>query len=185
MKRKVTLAGGTLVALVLTVASTAWACTPQPRSFSVAPDTATAKSIASVVGQGVPAGAPVEVHWNSLEGNVIGTATADDRGRFSLPVTVPDGPPGAYSIVFTARGANGSVSGVGRLPFRLTSAASGVAPAAPGKVWSAAGREPATAPSGSGRGVAAGIGLMSLGLVTLAGGSLAVIARRRRATATG
>lgn len=188
MTRKVALAAAALVVVLPLLASVGWACTPLPRSFLVAPDVAKARTTTKVTAQGLTPGTPVEVLWNGLEGKVIGSVTADDRGQFTLPVTVPDSAPGSYAIVFMARSSGGPAV-VGRLPFSLTSPAPAVLGAGDDRVGGAGARTAiwgrdsgsgASAPSGANRELALGVGLSSLGLAALAGGTASLVVRRRR-----
>lgn len=164
---------------LLVAATAAWACTPQPRSFAVSPSMAVAGSAASVVGQGVAPGEPVEVRWNRLDGGVIGTAVADERGRFRADVRIPEAAPGVYSVLFAAGGQPSKATGVGRLAFEVAGSNGQRASSERPEFWSS---QPETHRSNpNGNSLALGAGLASLGAVTLsAGATLAVLRRTRR-----
>lgn len=180
MKRASLVVGAASLNLLIgTGVVAAWACTPQPRSFSMKPEAAAAGSVASVVGQGVPAGSPVQVRWDDVRGQIIGSATADDRGQFQASVTIPQGAPGVHTVVFSAGDPNQpATTGVGRLAFKLGSA-DGPAERAVA-AWGSDGPANAGA-SGTGHNdLAVGIGILGFGTVALAGASaLAVVGRRR------
>lgn len=180
--------GAAFVTIGLGLASMAWACTVQPRVFSVAPSSALPGGTATVNGEGVQAGAPVEVRWNALDGAAIGKATADREGRFAVPVTVPNAPAGVHSIVLVAGNAEGPFAlsttglGVGRISFQVTSAgAAGAASSPPSGAWTSpsTGYTPPDR-TGGGLPLGVGVGLAGLGLVTVFAGSTVVALRRRR-----
>lgn len=168
-----------LAGAVLVAVGTAWACTPQPRSFAVNPDLAAPGQAAEVVGQGMPARSLVEVRWNDLQGAIIGSAFANDKGDFKASVTVPETRPGMYAVVFTAD--TGGVA-AGRLAFAVGTPGQRTPSDTPGLWDSPVGG--AASPSGSGSGFMLGAGLLGLGLVALATGAATVcVGGRRRARA--
>lgn len=185
MRRAVLAASVAVLSLMIGAgAVVAWACTPQPRSFAVTPAAAAAGSVASVVGQGVPAGSPVQVRWDDLQGRIIGSSTADERGQFQTSVTIPEGQPGVHAVVFSA-GEPGqpSVVGVGRLAFKLSSPdGRALQPAL--DPWSSSGPTPNTQAAAA-RTMTTGFGILGLGLAVLAGAStLTVVGGRRRSRAS-
>ncbi|MGQ0744466.1 MAG: hypothetical protein ACT4OS_09060 [Acidimicrobiales bacterium] len=194
MPRRIVLGVVSVSALVLGVVGTAFACTPLPRSFLIAPDVGAAKTMTTVTGQGLRPRTPVEVLWGDTQGRVIGSVITDERGEFALPVTVPDVVPGAYAVVFMAptadalgmEGVTVDSVAVGRLPFRLAPAAAaspigGLPGPSPdlGQQWSGDPRR--TRPnSDSGQDLVLAVGISGLGIVVVAGGSALVGTRRRR-----
>ena len=88
---------------VLGVAAIAWACTPQAY-ISVSPGSGGQGTQATVSGGSFTA-APVQIHWGSASGPVIGNAVGP---RFSTSVTIPASAPDVYYIV--AVGPQGSSS---------------------------------------------------------------------------
>ena len=88
---------------VLVVAAIAWACTPQAY-ISVSPGSGGQGTQATVSGGSFTA-APVQIHWGSASGPVIGNAVGP---RFSTSVTIPASAPDVYYIV--AVGPQGSSS---------------------------------------------------------------------------
>lgn len=85
---------GTAV-LVLGVTGLAWACGPQA-DMRVQPTSGPAGSEATVQGAGFPENAPVEVRWEAINGQLLGTAQGPD---FSMAVTIPEVGEGTYTIV--------------------------------------------------------------------------------------
>jgi hypothetical protein len=90
--------------------SAAWACTNLATlnlsSASGTPGSAvtiTGSSFAapSSGGIGASAATPVQLHWNSVTGNVLTTVVPDQVGNISATVKVPQAQPGYYTIVGT------------------------------------------------------------------------------------
>ena len=157
----------------------AFACTPQIRSYAVAPESAAPGSTVTVQGRDISSASPVEIRWNGTRGQVLGVARAGADGSFSVPVQVPDVAPGVYAMTLVSTDA-----GVGRSAFEVTVAA-GLVPASPGaNLWSSV-ADQASAPVADGPPGAAGVALLALGLVGLAAGSTVAVAGRRRAVAAG
>lgn len=102
-------------ALLLLTATAVWACTAQPRIFSLGPQVGPVGLELTLEGQAV-AGAPVEVRWNSLEGVKIGEGVADPVGNFAVSARIPQAEPGIYFIVVKA-----GAAGVVRTSFEVTS----------------------------------------------------------------
>ncbi len=88
-----------LVSLVLLgAASGAIACVPSS-TLAVQPQSGPPGSTTTVKGDSFPKG-DVEIHWDSLNGQVLGMAQGPS---FSLPVTIPNVEPGIYKVLATAR----------------------------------------------------------------------------------
>jgi hypothetical protein len=170
-----------VMASVAVAVSAAYACTPQPRSFSISPKASEARASASVVGQGVSPGAPVQVRWDDLQGAVIGSTTADAQGQFTAPVTVPEAASGVHAVVFVAGDTNQpSLIEVGRMSFTVGPASTQL-PAGAVDTWGSVTHGSTTAGgSGSGTYLAAGAGLMGVGVVALTGLATVATVRRRR-----
>lgn len=114
---------------------------------------------------------PVELRWNGITGSELATASG---ATFAVPITVPHDPPGLYTILAIARGADGSVASAARAEFLVTAAGSSpVGSASPG---SSTRSNPTTSVSA---GLAAGAGAGGVVLVAL--GALGGVrwARRR------
>lgn len=164
--RRMAVVGMAVVAGTLMVMSgLAWACTNFLRVDSVNPATTRALTKATAQGTGAPAGAAVELRWNTVDGPPLATVKANDLGAFAAEVQVPNVPSGIYVIVakvdsFVARTAIEVQPSPGQANAGYTDAA----------------------PSSSGSTPAGGTVLLAIGLVVLAGGALAVSSRRRRAT---
>lgn len=187
-------AAGVLTAVfvvVLAGASAAWACSAQPRVFSVAPQAAASGDTVLVSGDGAPAATPVDVYWNSLEGKSMGRTTSDAEGTFAISVTVPEVPAGIYSIAFMAspgvgERSAGNAAGVGRMSFQVVAdEPASVASAAGSRtdLWSRDSGSEGSASSSQGLPLALGVSLFSIGLVALLGGFTLATTRRRRVTA--
>lgn len=108
MRRKV-VAGASLVALLLGGASMAWACTRSPAIY-LSPAFGQAGSQTQVNGGSFLPGEPVEIHWGSKDGPVIGRATAGANYSFSVAVVIPPARDGVYYVVATAPGSRGQAS---------------------------------------------------------------------------
>lgn len=164
-------------AAALVTASVAWACTSQASSFGLDALAAPSGSEIRATGEAVVADAtPLTIRWNSASGPVVAEVTSSDE--FSVPVRIPDVSPGVYYLV--------AVSGdtaMARAAFEVTGDAI-AAPAPADSAWSTS-RDLNPGTSG-GNGVdsslVAGMVLLSLGLVGLAGGFTVATARRRKAT---
>ena len=178
MRKTVVVAAGTCALLVVMLGA-AWACTPQPRSFAARPDTGAGGTATEIIGQGMPAFVPVEVRWDDLDGSVIGSAQADENGRFKAPIVVPDSLPGMHTVIFKAREGDGPVTSVGRIPFRVSPAGTQSSSAASEGTWSA--RSTAGGSNGAAR---LGVFLLAGGLTTLLGGALVTTAAGRRRART-
>jgi hypothetical protein len=144
----------------------AWACTNFLRVESLNPATTRALTKATAQGTGAPAGAAVELRWNTVTGPPLATVKADTAGAFAAEVQVPNVPAGVYVLVAKVD------EFVARTPIEVQSN--------PGDAN--VGYAEAPQSSSGGRAVG-GTVLLALGLVVLAGGALAVSSRRKQATA--
>ena len=178
--RRVSVALATGVAVVLGLASVAWACTPTARVLSVSPGTASPGSQVDIAVESVSTQGPVEIRWNSLTGERLATATWNGEA-YAASVAVPEVAPGVYTLVATADGA-----GVARTSFEVTPATAAVpTPAAavtPADRWAPRAVLDA-APSGANPGVVAGSALLAVGLVSAFAGFAVAAGRRRRVLA--
>lgn len=198
-----TKAGLMALTLLLVVASAVWACTAQPRIFSLGPQVGPVGLQITLEGQaaGAPvgvaqgaSGVPVEVRWNSLDGPKIGEGVTNFSGDFAVSARIPEAEPGIYFLIVKAGDA-----GVVRSPFEVTSESALRAPGAGGStdpaassadLWSAfsesgPGSEPIGAMPNAGQGpgiqALAGVTLLAAGSAALAAGL--VVSRRRSRTA--
>lgn len=171
-------------AVVLGASSLAWACSAQARVLAANPPAGLARSPVTVRGEAVTPSQAVEIRWNSVQGERVGSAVADASGNFSAQATVPDAAPGVYSLIVVA-----GDTGVGRMAFEVTPAldTQPVAALSPAShlngarsAWDSPARtqEPSSSPGGLGLG--AGVGLLAVGLVVLFAGSTVAVTRRRR-----
>lgn len=160
------------LALVLSVASMAWACTAQVNV--IGPLSGAPGSEVTVKGGAAPANEQVFILWNALDGQRLATTTANGGGDFSATVTVPEVAPGVYFMVIAGEDRS---EGVARMAFEVT-------PAAGDPVLRPA-SELATVPVESrDSGLALGVTLLAVGLVALFSGFTFAAVRRSRATAT-
>lgn len=181
-KRGILSAGLCLIAGLASV-SAAWACTYQPSLFAPSAVAGPRGTEVTVTGQNALAGRQLEIRWNGVRGDRLAEVAADDTGRFSARVTVPEVAPGVYYFVAVSEDA-----GIARSAFEVTSssAAADAAPAPPGVVptdmWAPRPRAEAPVESRSSTGgLAVGMGLLSAGIVVLTAGSGVAVMRRRRA----
>ncbi|MEW6155318.1 MAG: hypothetical protein AB1673_15235 [Actinomycetota bacterium] len=172
---------GSLVAagaVVVAAGATAFACvTPAVINLSTAEGrpgqvvTVTGKAFSAP-----PGSSGVEVRWAAPNGVLLAQAMPDGDGTFTTTFTVPDGPPGFYSVVAVLRDADGAdVAGTpGRAMFELRTVA-----AAPTAEPDLQAFTPVAEPVGSSFPVALVAGLGVVGLVLFAGGFVAVTRTRR------
>lgn len=154
---------------VLAVASVAWACT----SFStitLSTAVGTPGTEVSVVGERAPVNAPVEVRWNSRTGALLGTATTDAQGNFTVPVRIPEGLPGLQVIMAVAPDGD-----TARAAFEIPGAAAPERRTAPAT--------PVSSESGPMRDLALGAGALAAGVFLIGAGAVVVLSGRRRAAA--
>ena len=179
VRRTALLLASMLAVVPLTLGAVAQACTPLPRSFGLIPKSASGAALAKAVGEGVAPRSPVEVRWDDVKGDLIGSAVADEKGQFSAMVAIPPAPPGAHAVLFRARAVGTSgLTTVGRLPFAVTSPGEllpTATEAGPSRV-----RMATAQPESSGRGPTSGVLALVVGMVALSvGGTVAVVGRRR------
>lgn len=108
-----------IAAAAMAAASAAWACVPQPRLIAVLPQ-ASGPTGTQVTVQGVgfdPPPARIEIRWNAVDGPELGRA---ENADFSVPVVIPDAPPGMYGLLVMSRGADGVLGNTGRATFEVT-----------------------------------------------------------------
>jgi len=133
---------------------------------------------------GVPVNAtnPVQLRWNDINGPLRGEIRPDASGNFSTMATVPDAPPGSYTIVAMWLDDEGN-TGAGTptraiFEIRVPGAAPTPAPAAASEPQAAA---PVPAPTSGSSSFPVGLVLLLgvLGLVLFGGGFVAVSKTRR------
>jgi len=110
-RRFIALALG-VIAVGLTSASLAWACTPLA---DVAADRTTgpAGTAVTLTGKDFAAGNRVEIRWNSARGALLAEVAPDGQGGFQATVRVPRAPEDTYTIVALSK------EGGARLPFTV------------------------------------------------------------------
>jgi hypothetical protein len=171
----------TAMAAVVALSASAWACTAFTSLKT--PATGVAESQIDVTGQSlISPGQPiraVELRWNALNGPVLAQAQADDSGRITASVTVPAASPGVYYVVAVVDG-----RAVARSAFEVTPPP-GVAATAPNPGGLRASDALANPSTGGSTGPQAGVILLAVGLVLLAGGLGSVVIRSGRRAPAG
>ena len=186
--RKSLIAGVGVLMGVLAAGGLAWACTVAPPVVVLAPRWGPAGTAVALTGTRFNPAVPVQIHWNSAEGPLLGTASGAD---FSTSVTIPAHLARTVGyVVATQPGPNGTLAA--RIPaaFEVTDSSGGAGSASSlgtGDLWSglsASNPAPADrlagAPSSSETPLMllAGLGLAALGAA--AGVSALVFAAARR-----
>jgi hypothetical protein len=122
------------------------------------------------------AAAPVVLHWDGVNGPVLGQAVADSGGNITATVAIPqDAAAGSHVIVATQQNARGQAVGgtPARTPFQVNGAnGEAVAPQPPAA-------DPTRAPASDGSG-GFGIALGAIGVVLFAGGLVTFVLARRQ-----
>lgn len=173
--RRTTLAVvGVAVTALMGWAGAAFACSAQPRVYSLSTESAAPGETVVVRGERVVG--EVEIRWNSVRGERLALATAGSS-HFEVPVQIPEAAPGIYSLMLVTEN-----EGVARTAIEvLAPAGSAPAPARTAALWPAATSAPAVS---SGADVnAIGVALLAVGLIGLFGGTTVAVTRRRRALA--
>lgn len=175
-----------IAAALMGAAGLAWACTYEPRNFTLSALAGPRSTPLTVTGHGLSPEGMVELRWNGVTGPTLASVAADSKGDFSTQVTVPDVRPNVYTIVAVA-GAQGLAQGSFEvLPDAGRAASPGAAAAVvpePARPWSPS-PELATDRTEAGDSTALGVGLLAGGLVTIFGSFAVVASRRRRLAAT-
>src|SRR5919199_198525 len=113
LRKKVSVVFGSAAAATVLAGAAAFACTNLATlnlssSAGKSGDTVTVTgSSFRVNAKDVAASDPVVLHWNGVDGAVLGQVTPDKAGNVSATFTVPDGQPGYYVIVATQKDAKG------------------------------------------------------------------------------
>ena len=181
--------GAGAASATLMAAAVAFACVPSARiSLSTGSGRPGDTVMVSGASFGVPVNAtnPVQLRWNDYGGALLGEVRPTPDGNFSVSVTVPDGAPGAYTVMAVWYDDEGN-TGAGtpaRAVFEI------LVPGATATTLPFAGSDPEPAPvpaappsSTSSFPVGLVIGLGVLGIVLL-GAGLATASRSRSRSAT-
>jgi len=107
-----------VLAVPLALVSLAWACVPAG-SVTTSPSKGLSATTVSVTVSGFPAGAPVEVRWNSTTGAPIASGTGPS---FNAMFTVPTTAPAFYTIIAATTGEHAGHSEA-RASFEVTAPA--------------------------------------------------------------
>ncbi len=177
LSKKVALASGAVVGLLLAAVSTAWACTAVAHRFALSAVDGPAGAQIEAQGEAVASKGPVEIRWNSATGDVLATTT--DLAAFSAPMKIPNVSPGVYYLVAVADG-----QAVARAAFEVTGTSVASSPG-PSLAWNDLGTKSVTSAgqgpsSGLSSQVMAGVALLAVGGVALLSGTALVATRRRR-----
>lgn len=155
----------TAIVVVLWSATLGWACVPQPLVWVEPASSGPAGSEVEVHALSL-SGGQAEVRWNGIDGEVLATGGGSE---LSETMTIPDAPPGLYSIILIERDANGAVGASGRAAFLVTDP-SGPSEPDSGETGTAVGDD-APAPQSSSSSLSApvawlgGAGLLVLGVL--------------------
>lgn len=176
-RRSIGISAAALTAALL-MGSAAWACTPQSTIYPLVPAAAQAGQRLAVSGELLQSG-PADLRWNSLTGPTVAMVElADTLTRsFSAEVIVPNSHPGVHYLVLVsgdevvARTAL-EVPASGGAESRMS------AEAFDSDLSTSSKREP-TEP------LLLGVGLLTIGLVSLSTATFAAVRGRRRAYAAG
>lgn len=188
--RKFGVAAAVGTGALLIPAAAAWACLPVA-NLTAKPATAQAGQPVNVIGSEFYGSNPVQIHFNALDGPVLGSFTPDGNGAFTGMVTIPaNAPTGPAVLVATEAAATdtsptgGSSPGVPTRTVVQVVGAGGSAPLA--LTPTGAGRTGVlTSSSSVGTGVLLLVGLGVFGAALfLAGGIALMTGGRRRETAT-
>lgn len=158
----------------MVAAASAWACVPYPYVFVEPRASAPPGTEVTVSGSGFGADS-LEVRWRAIDGALLVKANGP---TFSVPVTVPDEPPGLYTLLVVSRGRGGEVLGATSTVFDVTGPASAEARTIPPETPATA-TQPSSVPTASIEiPVATALGAALFGAGVAAG---ALASRRRRA----
>lgn len=101
--------------------ATAYACTPA--EIDVREGAAVPGQTVHGSGEGFsPLGRPVEIHFNSVNGNVVWSGEPSTEGNVSFGFEVPDVAPGHYTLIATQKSLTGGQS-IAREPLRVLASA--------------------------------------------------------------
>jgi hypothetical protein len=160
-----------LLAAVLSCAAIALACVPQPLITLHPRASGRPGTKVTVDGLAFPAGDPVEVRWNAVDGPVLARAVGP---AISARVTIPKVPAGLYGVVAISRPPDGGVGSSGSAMFEVSTSggrAAGSAPSSRRASPPASVPRRSTARPSEGRGVgatvlvASGAAMLAIGLV--------------------
>lgn len=157
-------------------ASAAFACSPLPKVSSVSPESGAPGETVQVSGE-VRTGAPVEIRWNGVGGELLAVSRVGNDGMLSVPVRIPDVSPGVYSLTLVTKDV-----GVARTAVEVTVPGGSLPVAAP-QLWPSLAAQPLDAASASSGVSSLGVALLGVGLVGLFAGTTVAVARTRRVPA--
>lgn len=168
---------------VVALAGVAFACTPKPQVFAL--DAAAARPGEQVVVSGTMpptpgatgALAPIQIRWDATDGPVLAEVPVEPGGSFTATITVPQDAEPGWSYI--AASADDQATGVARAALEVTGDAQAVT--ASSSPWDLSSDLAATQAAGQGISapVAAGAGMLGLGLVGLfAGAATAAVSAR-------
>ncbi|MGH2772933.1 MAG: hypothetical protein ACRDIU_07355 [Actinomycetota bacterium] len=167
------------IAVVLFAAGLAWACT-EAAGISLGTSSGPAGTPVTITGKAFAPG-PVEIRWNSSDGQLIGTADGPD---FSVQVTPPAGTRAdVFYVVAIQNGTAGNFKATET--FEVTGPAGAASGSTSNELWSGFSRSAPAAEDGirtegPGSSALAGAGLLAAGAVALIGSlAVALVARRK------
>ncbi|CAN5687995.1 hypothetical protein BH24ACT26_BH24ACT26_02450 [soil metagenome] len=104
LKRRSALVGVAASVFVLAASALAWACTSLA-TLETNPSSAEPGDKVTLTGENYdPSGSKVAIHFNTLQGNVLTTAKAQEDGSMKATLTVPKEASGQYVLIATQTG---------------------------------------------------------------------------------
>ena len=189
--KKLGLAAAVCFGVLLVPAAVAWACLPVA-SVTSAPGSAQAGQQVTVTGNEFYGTNPVQIHFNGLNGPVLGQFTPNSNGAFVGAVTIPaDAPVGPAVLVATEAAATatsptgGSSAGVPTRTVVNVVGPGGSSPiaVAPSGIARPSGVVTQSSSVSTGALVLVALGVLGVALFVAGGVALITSGRRREATA--
>lgn len=134
--RQFVMAAATALAVGLSYAALAFACSPQA-TISVTPTSVQPGDRVTV--SGIAFAGAVQVRWNGASGPLLASVSPEGQS-FVTTVTIPDVAPNAYVIIATARDASGGFLGQSSAAVEVSARPAAAAPASSGQAAAPAGQ---------------------------------------------
>lgn len=176
VRRSGILVGAAIVVAVVAATSVAWACTAWTGMYPLSEPAGPAGTEVTVRGTS-PIPGPVEIRWDGLKGKILGVTQAGAReqgGEFIADVKIPKAAPGVHYVVVVSSGQGGWSRAAFKIPGKSGAPVADLTPAgdrtevnrllSAEALWSPP--EPQATRS-TNPAVAAGMALLSIGMVAL------------------